>query len=101
VVYGTDPRKILDILTGVAKAHDKVQGWPEPVTLFRGFGDSSLDFILRFWTPDCEEWMNVSSEVTVAVNDALKEAGIGIPFPQRDLHLKSIDETVKRAIDDR
>jgi len=91
VAYGTDPHRVLDLLTRVAGEHDKVLDNPGPVSLFRAFGDSSLDFALRFWTGDFANWWQIASEVTVAVNDALKEAGIVIPFPQRDLHVKSID----------
>lgn len=65
---------------------------PPPAALFKGFGESSLDFELRVWTqqPDC--WMLTRSEVGVAIGAALHKAGIVIPFPQRDLHLVSVDE---------
>jgi small-conductance mechanosensitive channel len=68
------------------------------VALFTAFGASSLDFELRVWTGEFENWRRVSSEVAIAVNEALKRAGIQIPFPQRDLHLRSMDPPVERAM---
>lgn len=89
VAYGTDPQVVIDILVGVAKDHPDVLSDPEPATLFLGFGASSLDFQLRAWTRT--DYVRVSSDLLVGVNAALAEAGIEIPFPQRDLHLRSVD----------
>jgi len=89
VKYGTDPETVLDILRTVAAAHEKVLSEPAPWALFTGFGDSSLNFELRFWVLQFDDGMQVASDVTVALNRALADAGIVIPFPQRDLHLKS------------
>jgi len=89
VAYGTDPQVVIDILVGVANDHPEVMSDPEPAALFRGFGGSSLDFELRAWTRT--DYVRVSSDLLVAVNHALGEAGIEIPFPQRDLHLRSVD----------
>ena len=90
VAYGTDPERVLQILTDVARSHPEVASNPEPRALFRGFGDSSLDFELRAWTPDFDNGLTVLSDLAVATNRAFAEAGITIPFPQRDLHLKSV-----------
>jgi small-conductance mechanosensitive channel len=89
VSYGSDPRAALAILDKVARAHAEVLASPEPAALFVGFGDSALLFELRFWTPEYDAYVRVGSEVRTAVLAAFKEAGIEIPFPQRDLHLKS------------
>jgi small-conductance mechanosensitive channel len=91
VAYGSDPEQVLSILRKVAAAHDKVFEKPESLALFRGFGDSSLDFELRVFM-DPGDVLDVPSELNVAINAALKEAGIEIPFPQRDLHLRSVAE---------
>jgi small-conductance mechanosensitive channel len=98
VAYGTDPQKVLDLLAGVAKDSKDVLSFPEPHALFLGFGASSLDFELRFWTANFEHWMRVASQITVGVNTALAEAGIQIPFPQRDLHLRSLEPAVEQAL---
>jgi potassium-dependent mechanosensitive channel len=90
VAYGTRPRQVLDILLEVAKAHPDVLESPEPYALFNGFGESSLDFALRAWTANFDDFLRVRSELRLGVHDALEKAGITIPFPQRDLHVKSM-----------
>ena len=60
--------------------------------LFKEMGESSLDFRLLFWTESVGEWLRIQSEVTFKAFEKLKENNIEIPFPQRDLHLKSINE---------
>jgi potassium efflux system protein len=90
VAYGTDPHRTMEILKAVAIEHREVLKYPEPSVVFLEFGDSSLNFRLMFWTATFDEFFRIRSEVYVAVHDALKEAGITIPFPQRDLHLKSL-----------
>ncbi|MEJ2006477.1 MAG: hypothetical protein P8X57_16305 [Cyclobacteriaceae bacterium] len=59
--------------------------------MFDGFGDSSLDFRMLFWTSDIDSWLATRSEIMTAVYGSLAEAGIEIPFPQRDLHIRSWD----------
>jgi len=90
VAYGTDPNEVLLILQKVAKDHPVVLDNPAPMVLFLGFGESSLDFSLRIWTSDFANWISFSSEITLQVHNALKKARIEIPFPQRDLHLRSV-----------
>jgi small-conductance mechanosensitive channel len=92
VAYGTDVEAVLQILREVAAGHEDVIDDPEPRPLFRGFGDSSLDFELRIWTGAFDEFARVHSDLNVAINRRLAEAGIEIPFPQRDLHVRSVDE---------
>jgi small-conductance mechanosensitive channel len=89
VKYGTDPEQVLDVLLTVARNHKEVLPYPAPTALFLGFGDSSLDFTLRSWAASFDDFIRVHSELNVRVNAALAEAGIEIPFPQRDLHLRS------------
>ncbi len=97
VAYGSNPHQVLDLLVSVAKVHPEVMQEPEPFALFIGFGESSLDFELRAW---CEfnEGMRIKTELNLGIHDALKEAGIEIPFPQRDLHLRSVDPEAGRAL---
>ena len=89
VAYGSDPKQVIELLIGVARGDEDIVDDPEPAALFRGFGDSSLDFELRAWTGAFDGWMAVASRLGVGVHDALGEAGITIPFPQRDVHLIS------------
>ena len=58
---------------------------------FKGFGDSSLDFELHFWVMQENNGLQITSEVALAAMQLLDDAGIEIPFPQRDLHVRSID----------
>jgi small-conductance mechanosensitive channel len=91
VAYGTDPNQVLSILRRLAAENEKVFTTPAPLALFRGFGESSLDFELRIFM-DPSDVLDVPSAVTVAINEALKEAGIEIPFPKRDLYLRGVPE---------
>jgi len=94
VAYGTDPSKVLGILNKVASEHEEVLKEPTPLALFSGFGESSLDFRLLFWIPRAENRFIINSEVNTKVNDALIKAGIVIPFPQIDLHVRSADPSI-------
>jgi len=95
VSYSTDPNIIPEILLSVVKGHPDVMVNPEPFVLFKGFGESSLDFSLRFWTENFGNWLTLASDMTFKVHNALKDAGVEIPFPQRDLHVRSVDSDVK------
>jgi potassium-dependent mechanosensitive channel len=94
VGYGTNPEKVLQILRDCAHAHSEVLKDPEPLAVFTSFGASSLDFRLLFWIPTADRRLIIQSDVAILVNDALQKAGIEIPFPQQDLHLKSLDPSV-------
>jgi potassium-dependent mechanosensitive channel len=89
VEYGTPAQTVIDLLVGVAKANPKVILDPEPYAYFINFGDSSLDFKLRVWV-EFDDGYSVSSELAVAIQEALDQAGIGVPFPQRDMHVVSV-----------
>jgi small-conductance mechanosensitive channel len=91
--YGTDPNQVLRILRRVASEHAKVHKSPAPLAVFRGFGDNALNFELRVFM-DATDVFEVPSELAVAINDAFAEAAITIPFPQRDLHLRSIADGI-------
>jgi small-conductance mechanosensitive channel len=92
VSYDSDPRRVGELLLEVAKQQPDCLKDPEPYVLFDRFGDSALEFIVRFWTSDYSNWLEIESQATYAVHDALKAEGIQIPFPQRDVHLKSRED---------
>ncbi|MEO6873106.1 MAG: mechanosensitive ion channel domain-containing protein [Chthoniobacterales bacterium] len=98
VAYGTEPQRVLDLLTQTAAAHPLVSTRPAPESYMEGFGADALLFKLFFWADDFDQWLRIKSDVTVTVNGALAEAGIPIPFPQRDLHLESIKPVVTAAL---
>ena len=91
VAYGTDPKVVLALIKKVANEHPGVQKYPAPWALFDGFGDSSLNFRVRIWTT-MDDGMTTKSEVTVAIYEALRQAGIEIPFPQQDIYIKSLPD---------
>jgi len=86
IAYGTDPQRMIDILLGAARSVPEVNEEPAPLALFRGFGDNALDFELRCWT-GFENYLPIQSKIAIAVDSALGEAGIAIPFPQRDVRV--------------
>lgn len=90
VSYKEDPHRVIEICQEAAKKHKRVLDDPAPVCLLTGFGDSSVDLELRFWIRDPNQGVaNLRSAVLLEIWDRFKEEGIEIPFPQRDLHLKS------------
>ena len=98
VAYGTDPERVIKLLASVAESYPGVLLERPPMAFFMGFGESSLNFELRFWSAWQDTWFQLQSDVTVAVAKALREAGIEIPFPQRDLHVRSIDSPVTGSL---
>jgi small-conductance mechanosensitive channel len=83
--YGAPPGKVVEILEGVAHAHPGVLQTPAPKAYFTGFGDSAMNFELRAWTDQFDRWFQIRSELATAVYTALQDAGIRIPFPQREV----------------
>ena len=88
VAYGTAPERVLELLREVARAAQHAATSPAPLAIFVGFGDSALNFELRVWTDRSENWLQLRSDLSVAVYAALREAGIEIPFPQREVRLR-------------
>ena len=86
VAYGTDPGRVIDILVGIARNHPQVLVKPAPFAVFDRFGDSALHFTLFCWA-FVDTFFITRSELTIAINNAFKEAGIEIPFPQQDVHV--------------
>lgn len=90
LAYGTDPAQAIELLASVARGTLGISTQPAPIALFMGFGASALDFSVRAWTPDYDQWMSIRSDMLSRMYEALKQAGIDIPFPQTDLHLRSV-----------
>jgi small-conductance mechanosensitive channel len=95
VAYGSDVEKVRYVLTQVAEENELVvkDGTsPQPLVLFRGFGDSSLDFELRVHLYDVDRRLSTISNINFAIDKAFREEGIEIPFPQRDVHVKTLPD---------
>ncbi|MFK5925032.1 MAG: mechanosensitive ion channel [Desulfuromusa sp.] len=90
VAYGSDLEKVLAILTDVSEQHSLVLKKPKPSPLFVEFGGSSLDFELRVWISNVDNRLEVKNDLLLAIDHRFREEGIEIPFPQQDLHLRSV-----------
>lgn len=89
VSYSSDPSVVRQILLAAARRHGLVRDNPQPIVFFEGYGDSSLDFSLAVWIDDFMNMRRVSSDLRFIVWEELAKHKIEIPFPQRDLHLRS------------
>ncbi len=90
ISYNTDVRKAIELVLDAVRQVPRVLQSPVPVCLLKGFGDSSVDLELRFWITDPNNGLsNVKSEILLGVWDRFHQNGVEIPFPQRDLHMRS------------
>ncbi|GJL93471.1 mechanosensitive ion channel family protein [Hyphococcus sp.] len=90
VSYNSDPEQVREILLQCAKEHPLVVAYPEPFVVWNDFGASSLDFELRAFLNDISKGLQVRTDLRFTIFKALAEAGIEIPFPQTDVHIKSM-----------
>lgn len=97
VSYGSDCELVRRVLLEVARGHDEVLTDPEPIVMFQSFGDSSLDFELGVWLAGAEREPIILSDLRFAIVEAFREHDVEIPFPQRDLHVRSGLEPLGRA----
>ena len=97
VAYGSDIALVMQTLKECALAHPGVLQRPEPQVVFRSFGDSSLDFELDAWVADLDTRGQVASDLRQDIDRRFRQAGIVMPFPQRDLHVRSVENTNNMA----
>jgi small-conductance mechanosensitive channel len=94
VSYSSDPDEVREVLLEVASEHKGILASPPPDVIFLEFGDSSLNFDLRVWTSDYITKPKIlRSDLNFAIRKKFKERGIEIPFPQRDIHIRSTLQT--------
>ena len=101
VAYGTKVERAREIMLKAAQAHPLVISEPAPSCFFTGLGDSGLSFDLRVFVAKSKDKMTVQHDVLRTIYEALAKAKIEIPFPQRDLHLRSakpLVEALKRGV---
>jgi small-conductance mechanosensitive channel len=93
ISYNDDPEQAMAIMEQAATANKRVLTSPEPAVRLMEFADSGIALELRVWMTDPEEGVgNVRSDINLAIWRGFKEAGITIPYPQRDVHLRQVVE---------
>jgi small-conductance mechanosensitive channel len=97
VAYGSDVPLVMKILQECAEENPSVVKSPEPRIYFMGFGESSLDFEMRVHLADIDDWFRARTVIIMEIERKFRESGVEIPFPQRDLHLRSVDESVSSS----
>ncbi|WP_428670346.1 mechanosensitive ion channel family protein [Roseibium sp.] len=89
VSYDADPHEVSKLAIAAAATVGRVDANRRPVCWLTGFGDSSLDFVLRFWIHDPQQGLtNIRGKVLLALWDTFKENNIGIPYPHREIIMK-------------
>ena len=90
VSYNSSPEQVRELLLQAAHAHPDVLADPKPDVIFTDYGDSSINFSLRVWTANrAHAPLILKSDLYFAIFDLFNKQGIELPFPQRDLHLRS------------
>jgi small-conductance mechanosensitive channel len=105
VAYGSPPQKVMEILTECAGRHGLICKNPEPFAVFEDFGDNALMFSLYFWVElgGSTNAMIVASDLRLMIEKRFTEMEIGVPYPQRDMHLttdKPIQVQWSKALND-
>ena len=98
VACDSDPQQVIETLLSCVKNHTDVASRPEPVVRFLKYGDSTLDFELRVWIKDFDDYRRVQSEILQRIHQQFRAEGIEIAYPQRDLHLRIIDKSNREEL---
>ena len=100
VDYGADVKRAMQLMMEVAQQHPRVLDDPKPVVSFESFGDNALMLYLRCFVASYDYRVSTRSELHSALYVKLREAGIGIAFPQRDVHLSAAEPLPVRMVRD-
>lgn len=95
VAYGVDTSHACEVLRQVALDHPVILKDPAPTATFEGFGDSTLSLVLRCYLPNLEHRLGVIHDLHTEVSHRFQESGIEIAFPQRDLNIRTLPDSVK------
>jgi potassium-dependent mechanosensitive channel len=99
VGYGSDVKQVTDIIQSAFVDRKGILTAPSPVVQLYEFGASSINFRVYFWIADLDNAGTQQSDVLTFIYDALNKAGIELPYPQQDLHVRSIDESLLKKWD--
>jgi potassium efflux system protein len=98
VAYGSDTELARNLLLKVAADHENVLDDPAPLATFEGFGDSTLDLVLRCYLPNLDNRLSTIHQLHTEIHGRFAEAGLEIAFPQRDIHIRSLETPI--VVDD-
>jgi len=99
VAYGSPTREVARLLRQAVDANPHVLRHPEPSVLFQSFGDNTLNFEVQFWIcVRSSSRRNVESDVRFAIDDLLRAANVAIAFPQRDIHVDTVQPLEIRVL---
>jgi potassium efflux system protein len=98
IAYGSDTDQACELLRKICHDHSSIVAEPAPMVTFEGFGDSTLNLVLRCYLADLENRLRAIHELHTMINKEFNAAGIEIAFPQRDLHLRSLPKELTRFL---
>jgi len=105
VAYGSDIEQVKGILTKILSNREDIMTDPPPLVFLHNLSENSVDFRMLFWAADIGFWLQLKSKVLTDIYNTLNEAGIEIPFPQKDVYLHLPDEQelqiIKKAMKDK
>jgi potassium-dependent mechanosensitive channel len=96
--YSANPQQTLELLVRIAARVEGIASAPPPVAILTGLATGALEFNLMAWTMDKTDWVGARSLLNVRIRDGLAEAGIEVPLPQRDLHLRSVSRAAAEEL---
>ncbi|WP_419569572.1 mechanosensitive ion channel domain-containing protein [Rheinheimera sp.] len=94
VAYGSDVERAKELLRRTCQDHPLILKDPPTLVTFEGFGDNCLNLVVRTFLPDLDNRLPVIDELHTAIDRAFRQSGVEIAFPQRDLHVRSIDQAI-------
>ena len=97
VAPGSEPEQVMRLLVEAAGDVPEIMTNPAPRAMFKGFGDSALNFTLLAWVPTLDVGLQAQNALRVAILRKLGAAGIAIPFPQRDLHIQAASDGERQS----
>jgi potassium efflux system protein len=97
VAYGSDVERAKELLLQVCHDHPLILDDPPTIVSFEGFGDNSLNLVVRTFLPNLDNRLAVIDALHTAIDNAFRQANIEIAFPQRDLHIRSMPVTLRHS----
>lgn len=98
IAYGSDVERAKELLLKTCNDHPLTLDEPPTLVTLEGFGDNSLNLVVRTFLPDLDNRLPVIDQLHTAIEKAFRQAEIEIAFPQHDLHLRSFDQDVWKTL---